>query len=1482
MVGEVQTKRMQRRNSITSQASAPAQTETRPAVLQRRDSGGSMTERTFREPSPNRQPSIRPASSHGPYPKYDQDAPPPVPAIPQNIALTASLRATSVDPPSRMSSPQLRKVGARGVSLDRGPGVLSSSVQTPKVKIQPDPQGILESPGSRNSINFSRPMSPQNLRPGSALASVRPQSPSVRGTQIPSSALSQKEVHSVSADLLKTADQSVKKRKPKAQFSAQGDHLASATVAERPNIIKPQAKTQPLAAVPAQKDETQHSSTQAKILLPQKKNKQAAASSKPVATSGESVASAEASDSESVTSDISATADRPKGTSARASGILAKQPSIVREDREGEQEAEQAASKTKKLVSNPSNDRPGTATPANTSKIVSKDRPLSKTTEPHKSQKKVEKISPTDDEKEERWVSLTPSRAAHFLAQPQFEDFTTTKHQPPARSASPAKPALKSSPSRGHSPAVSRGGLAPSEASDTASQISDDGIKSTKKKRNVRVSFDEESVLIGHSAGPPSGTDSPVISSPQGNAKPQSWFDLLRQKNRESLESESDEDSAIKPVPALPSFGSVRSREPKEPQADVDRSTPAHRTDHGKLDDISSSADLAIGGIINQELRENMSERPETTSVASVKQDSDPEIKSAKENDDTAEGLKQEHVVEHNIQSQSTSILPINDVNGHTGTQAATEASLAPLEPPTESSTTSELRENARSQTAQDAQDVPEIAVQPASPDLNETDAGRASWLGMPGGFPPTNETQQANHTTAVVEASPQALASEKPEITKETSGKVASGVASPAVEDHVEMPETKIQSQDEEECEGESDDSSIYSDAAEDQSEQEGDGFGSINAIVESPASQGFAVTGVSPPASPTRKGQKPSHLKKAPIAEVEAKQTATNENWGEAQSYWAGLSEARRQQLEQAGLPGAVDEPILRNKTMRGPEGLTKKKKKKTPRSVAEKARNDANTSINVPQTTQASVAGTTKTKKISSTQLTSPTRQEAANEKPKTSKKRNSAPPPATRAPPQFAARPMSTVGVRGSSKVSSQTGRPASMAASPASSNLVQSRPQKSNTTEAPALKRADSDSSSSFKKSSKRAPDNNRYSLRRSMRGGPNETYQQAPNGTRASSLSLRSASPTDSVSRRPFGGVGGGSMRMSMREPTSSNKPARTSLGSSVDMSKQSRTKSPSRFSFGRSGKRESVQTKPASRFSSRFADSSDEEGGAATLARSRFADSSSDEEEIGLTPVRGIPRRVDEGESTDLEDSSGIDGAQVDQKPPVKIAAEVAPPSEGTALASGSLRTPAGAPAATAGMGSGLQAKKAAEKEKKKRSFFGSFKSKKRDESSSNIPSPPASSVSQPFTATSSKELAPSSVKSSTTTNAKADSLAVTNNTLSPHTSKTALPLNPPSTTPGTTKNPKLQRRQTPKRTTSGRDISWPLPQTSAEVKNSLDVRPRTSDGGPPTGNAVRPTVGNRRDTVQSEADAKFSFSAPSTKKKRFPFFRKAFGLDT
>lgn len=175
-VGEVQTKRSMRRTASVSSSGTAPDAQGRPG-LQRRGSSASMTERTFRSPSPAARRPSSSASDH--VPMQSREPAPPVPALPKNInklgnaphRKSQSLQLSS--PPLRLASQTLGKpgtgswfgaaqVGDLGSVRTSDAAMASPPLSPPPLSTHPADE---ERPDSRNSsINFSYP---SRLRVGS-------------------------------------------------------------------------------------------------------------------------------------------------------------------------------------------------------------------------------------------------------------------------------------------------------------------------------------------------------------------------------------------------------------------------------------------------------------------------------------------------------------------------------------------------------------------------------------------------------------------------------------------------------------------------------------------------------------------------------------------------------------------------------------------------------------------------------------------------------------------------------------------------------------------------------------------------------------------------------------------------------------------------------------------------------------------------------------------------------------------------------------------------------------------------------------------------------------------------------------------------------------------------------------------------------------------------------------------------------------------
>ncbi|PWY90875.1 hypothetical protein BO70DRAFT_392544 [Aspergillus heteromorphus CBS 117.55] len=724
-VENVQTKRMmQRRASVSSQqGGAPSLRPTSGNGLRRSSSSASMGTRTFRDQSPR-----RPASSSGPT-----DSAPPLPSIPRAYSArnTQAQRSSSIGPPMR-SSPRAKPTPQRGTSVDRNPAHGST------------PSPDLRRPASRNSVNFSYPMTSRPTSPSA------PRSPSDRRDISITGHLS-------SADPPKTKNASpraakIAKAKVAPGSPARGVPSAGTAVAAAQAAIVPRS---PDASSP---------SVSPRIALPRELIVPDQAPSQPVASADHRQL------------------NRPN---------LIKRPSTVTEDAQGEQRAE-----SNPLQKNNNAPRGGSVTP-DVQPIVKlpptpdtgKDQLLSPPISPPDSNKSVEVGR---DGQSSMRQSGSPARSARFSRHLLVAAFAGEQlHQPPPRSLSPAKSAMKAprksslSP-EGRTESILRPGPPLSELSDAMSVASDDGLKQGARRKPTKVSFDDEAEVVGVAASPPTSPEEALPESPPSKPKSKSsWFSAKRKPS--PLNTRVDEfDEVLKPRRALPSFGSIRADrqgdvQDKAPEQSDNESTTSSDSPAEALG-WSFSNDHAIGGVIaNTESDERQ------THVAPLM------LANAAESESEVEkSPQQDHFPARSAQQAASDDLAADEPRD-------TEAriSKAPLE-------------------------VPDIKVLPASPELKK-ERHSLEWYEVPGGFPRSS-----------LEFDPKASKAK-------------------AKDQYVPANDMDVDAVDD----GESDDesgASIYSDAEED---FDGNGFGSINAIVDG---EGQASQTPSPTTPDSESNDKPS----------------------------------------------------------------------------------------------------------------------------------------------------------------------------------------------------------------------------------------------------------------------------------------------------------------------------------------------------------------------------------------------------------------------------------------------------------------------------------------------------------------------------------------------------------------------------------------------------------------------------------------------
>ncbi|KAJ9297160.1 hypothetical protein DTO271G3_4453 [Paecilomyces variotii] len=791
-VENVQTKRMlQRQSSISSAHTTigpPIRSQMGVQTLRRASSSGSMAARTFRDQSPR-----RPVSSGGP----PMNAP-PVPPLPQDLPSRTAThrRSVSMEPPMRAMSPPVKRPSGRGVSLDRAPHAPPSlsAHRTSNLSTVPE----LERASSRASVNFSYPVnsprhSPTLGGPESAKSNA--------GYGASGDALSAAETEDVQYTVSHAAEKPVKKKtKALAPGSAEGSHLATGTAGGRPvgtAVAAAQAASSPVEE-PSKPAAQQHHPTPVNI---RRRPQQTKGKTRPRSFSADQIAVPN-------TQPPSAAATLETGEDYQISRPKPKKrPSTVREDHEAEERAEAAAAEAE-AGRDPAESRPlqvRVSTPEQSAGVLAQDEqgddavvipglsasevvyetPVSQPPPPAQSNLTIH------DEWEEYRVgrphSLSPSRSARFSTQLTVSNYGEPLHEPPPRSMSPAKSAMKQSPQQSLSPErrtplVIRTGKAPSEISDATSIASDDGSRFGPKKKTAKVSFDDEAEIVGVAASPPTSPEDIVPESPPDKMKSSktNWFGLGRKKSplADRLDGEEFGDY-LKPRPVLPSFGSIRGTRETEPEEPVKESTntsdsvPAVRSNDAASVVAGLSSDHAIGGII-------ANSNPKALQIHSESEPKGPAQYASSPEDHSSLASGRPAPIKVNG-GEATSTNGVR-VKGHTDGVTLQDKSTG----------------------AEGQETVPVIAVQPATPAVEEVRPS-LELVRIPGGFP----------------------LSTSPPIEKETP------LTAPGTQPPVSATgdgSTDLDS------DSESDSgNSVYSDAPEDVVAVEGDGFGSINAIVDS-----------------------------------------------------------------------------------------------------------------------------------------------------------------------------------------------------------------------------------------------------------------------------------------------------------------------------------------------------------------------------------------------------------------------------------------------------------------------------------------------------------------------------------------------------------------------------------------------------------------------------------------------------------------------
>lgn len=805
--------------------------------------------------------------------------------------------------------------------------------------------------------------------------------------------------------------------------------------------------------------------------------------------------------------------------------------------------------------------------------------------------------------------SESPTRTPHFATK---TDQLTVRHEPPPRSLSPRKSAMKQrSPTRNASPSEDG-----SEAS-SALMGSSTGDDALARRKSVRVSFDDQNTFVVGESAEPSETDVNQLPSPQNK---KAWHSIITRNKRDSISLDDNEKMA--PRPALPFFGSIREKKARDLE-ERPLVRPSSLPASPQSADPGQSTDMAIGSLLAQDQSSrnaaNISRYREPLPPVVTSVDSSGHISNSSESDSE----------------------PENSVMTETSETLETQTTMNGSPPKNQLITGAEAGSD---------ESIPMISIShpsPRVPDENQPESPDA-FFDVPGGFPEDGSTLKSDESRTlplddIKKASPSTerntpkspAAKQLPAISTQRSESVVASPPSPLIHD--------IQEEDEETSEGDS----IYSDAYEDLSDIEGDGFMSLAAIVDSPIT---TVPQKLPAKTDSRSKEAEVSKDSTLIDSITREALQSPGDWENAKAYWKSLSLEKRRQLEheameEAGEEGDLEEVSPPPKKTKKRKSLDKPKEKPQDNVSTEQSPDPERVYQIQPGTSwpiTADVASPAPAEKVSSSggaKLKKSLRSEqpgpVRSSQPSTMRKsmRSSGAPTASshdghlrkslRAEPTKAdAGARTPLGANGSAVEKPKSHRPLSYQPPPATEpvrnprrNLSADRatsPPATTSTMKPSLRRRGSDSSeSSFRRA--RVGGGEGFGFKKTMRGSVRDSGTFSDSGRGSSRFSLRSLSPAGSNFRNsgamsPTPMAMSGRMRQSLRSDSSDN---------------GSTNKRPSGFgrSTGKKGKKG-----PGG---SRFADSSDEEDGRPAF-RSRFVDSS-DEDDVPSPRVKsnGLPRSM-------------------------------------------------------------------------------------------------------------------------------------------------------------------------------------------------------------------------------------------------------------
>ncbi|KAL2198618.1 hypothetical protein P885DRAFT_32615 [Corynascus similis CBS 632.67] len=797
----------------------------------------------------------------------------------------------------------------------------------------------------------------------------------------------------------------------------------------------------------------------------------------------------------------------------------------------------------------------------------------------------------------ERTHSNSPVRQAHFGP---VQDNLTVKHSPPPRSRSPRKSAMKhSSPPDGASPS--------DDASEAPAFINRES--SVTRKKSVRVSFDDNAKEVAGESAPVDGQ----IKSSSSNVTSlysdrHSW---LGNSGRNSVLASFDDDVVMKPRPALPSFGSVRDRKPRDSSpAEIERPLVRPRGEAKYTSPtpllpsppLGASSDHALGAIVSKGNERVKETSGQSEDYLANREPLPPIVTSVEGTGYLSDGSDTSSMLSSEFDPPPpTPPRPVMEAHQKSPAGPQNEEHKEHKVPANCLTATSEI-EVTPPQVAPMQQDmskeprIPAISISQPTPPSVAAESSRQYFTDVPGGFP-DDESDQSIASAA--------------KTTSEATIPIEPAETPQQDEHHKNAPQPNAADT------SSNSDSDIFSDAYEDLSDiEEGEGFQSLDAVVERPVQQSSQLS-AQPEQVSQRTPIQPVHDEKpqteiqgvvsAPVAVNSQPTEYPQDDWERAKAFWRSLTAEKRallekEALEEAGIEGDRDEEQ--------PETKPKKKKTVERKNSERKALAVQMAQQMMAQQTPESTTHTDRSYMIKPGERWTG-EGELAN--PTMRKSMRADPPQQAPTAPVAGPRLRKSMRVNGSGATGHEprTAETTTMLKRPESYPAALPPPSAGHRKSAtqveqipPSLRRRGSTGSeSSFKRS--RSSKSQGFGFRHSMRPTPPPSTVSENHTNKR--FSLRTLSPAGSVSPPVT------QMRTTLRGSSAVEKPSNGIRMPSFSLS----------YGGGKKNKKGSSRASSGKAFSSRLADSSDEEGSGAGFEsgfRSRFEDSSEDE------PVVPIP----------------------------------------------------------------------------------------------------------------------------------------------------------------------------------------------------------------------------------------------------------------